>query len=93
VMDEDALRNFLEERCPGAKFGDGDIRALLDSGFDTEVTFAAATKENLKSALPTRFGVVGVLVKPFVKPAGMFPCQGFAVLKLMFFMDLYAMDL
>ena len=97
MMDEDALRNFLEERSPGAKFRDGDIRALLDLGFDTEVAFAVATKENLKSALPTRFDVVGVLVKAFVKLAGMFPsrfpCQGFAVLTLMFFTVLYATDL
>jgi hypothetical protein len=28
VMDEDVLRKFLEERCPGANFRDGDIRAL-----------------------------------------------------------------
>jgi hypothetical protein len=76
VMDEDALRKFLEERCLGANFRDGDIQALVDVGFDTEVTFAAATKEYLTHALPTRFGVVGVLLKAFVKPVGMFPCQG-----------------
>jgi hypothetical protein len=87
------LRKVLEERCPGADFEDDDILKLVFAGFHTEVALALATEDALTEVLLGRIGVVLVLLKAFVKPASMFPCQGFAVLMLMFFMDLYATDL
>jgi hypothetical protein len=72
-MDKDsewnALRQVLEERCPGAKFGGDDIKKLVDAGYDTETALAAASKDSLDRILPTRPGVVDVLVKSFSQPA------------------------
>ncbi len=71
-MDEDsecnAVRQVLEERCPGAKFRSDDIKKLVDAGYDTETALAAASKESLDRILPTRPGVVDVLVKSFSQP-------------------------
>ncbi|CAK9191076.1 unnamed protein product [Sphagnum troendelagicum] len=71
-MDEDsecnALRQVLEERCPGAKFRGDDIKKLVDAGYDTETVLAAASKDSLDRILPTRPGVVDVLVKSFSPP-------------------------
>ncbi|CAK9855819.1 unnamed protein product [Sphagnum jensenii] len=72
-MDKDsecnALRQVLEERCPGAKFRGDDIKKLMDAGYDTETALAAASKDSLDRILPTRPGVVDVLVKSFSQPA------------------------
>jgi hypothetical protein len=72
MMDEDsecnAVRQVLEERCPGAKFRSDDIKKLVDAGYDTETALAAASKESLDRILPTRPGVVDVLVKSFSQP-------------------------
>ncbi|KAH9558299.1 hypothetical protein CY35_06G001100 [Sphagnum magellanicum] len=71
-MDEDsecnAIRQVLEERCPGAKFRGDDIKKLVDAGYDTETALAAASKDSLDRILPTRPGVVDVLVKLFSQP-------------------------
>ncbi|CAM6048153.1 unnamed protein product [Sphagnum compactum] len=71
-MDKDsecnALRQVLEERCPGAKFRGDDIKKLVDAGYDTETALAAASKDSLDRILPTRPGVVDVLVKSFSQP-------------------------
>ncbi len=64
------------------KFRGDDIKQLVDAGYDTET--AVASKDSLDKILPTRPGVVDVLVKAFVQPAGMLPYQGFAVLTLIF---------
>jgi hypothetical protein len=72
MMDKDsecnAVRQVLEERCPGAKFTSDDIKKLVDVGYDTETALAAASKESLHRILPTRPGVVDVLVKSFSQP-------------------------
>jgi len=72
-MDKDsecnALRQVLEERCPGAKFRGDDIKKLVDAGYDTETALAAASRDSLDRILPTRSGVVDVLVKSFSQPA------------------------
>jgi hypothetical protein len=72
-MDKDsecnAVRQVLEERCPGAKFRGDDIKKLMDAGYDTETALAAASRDSLDRILPTRPGVVDVLVKSFSQPA------------------------
>lgn len=82
-MDEDdeckALRQVVEERCPGAKFKDSDIKKLVDAGYDTETALGAASKDSLNSILSTRPGVVDVLFRAFVQPAGMFSYLEFVV--------------
>jgi hypothetical protein len=83
----------LEERCPGEEFTDDDIKKLVEAGFVIESSLRAALPEDFKAVLPGRIGVVAILRNAFLKPAGMFPCQGFVVLTLMFFTDLYATDL
>jgi hypothetical protein len=88
-----ALRQVLEDKCPGEEFTNDDIERLVDAGFLTESSFRAALPEDFKEALPSRIGVVAMLRKAFLKHIGMFPCQGFVVLTFMFFTDLYAMDL
>ncbi len=64
------------------KFRGDDIKQLVDAGYDTET--AVASKDSLDKILPTRPGVVDVLVKAFVQPAGMLAYQAFAVLTLIF---------
>jgi hypothetical protein len=94
VMDRgNALRQLLKEKCPGMDFEDEDIQNLVGQGFYIEEILAIATSELLTPVLPTRLGMVAILLKAFVKPTGMFPYQGFAMLMLMFFTDLYATDL
>jgi hypothetical protein len=72
LMDKDsecnAVRQVLEERCPGAKFRGDDIKKLVDAGYDTETALAAASKDSLDRILSTRPGVVDVLVKSFSQP-------------------------
>ncbi len=72
LMDKDSecnsLCQVLEERCPGAKFRSDDIKKLVDAGYDTETALAAASKESLDKILPTRPGVVDVLIKSFSQP-------------------------
>jgi hypothetical protein len=72
LMDKDSecnlLRHVLEKRCTGAKFKNDDIKKLLDAGYDTETALAAASQESLNKILPTRPGVVEVLVKSFCQP-------------------------
>jgi len=43
---------------------------LVDAGYDTETVLAS--EDSLDKILPTRPGVVEVLVKAFVQPAGFF---------------------
>jgi hypothetical protein len=98
-MDEDnehkarALPQVLEVRCPDEKFSDDDIKKLMEVGFVTESSLRKALPEDFKAMLPRLIGVVAILRSAFLKPAGMFPYQGFAMLTLMLFMDLYATDL
>ena len=89
MMDEDdernALRQVLKERCSNdMKFRDDDINKLVDAGFTSASALAEATMERLDAVLPWRPGVVGLLLKAFVQPAGMFPSQGFPVMMLIF---------
>jgi hypothetical protein len=96
-MDEDnnrnALRRLLEQRCLGMDFSDDDIGRLVKARFVTEIVLRAADRQFLYEVFPGQHGMVAVLLKTFANPAGMFPCQGFAMLTLMFFTDLYATDL
>jgi hypothetical protein len=62
------VRQVLEEKCPGAKFRNDDIKKLLDTGYDIEDALAIASKEALDRILPTRPGVVEVLLKSFSQP-------------------------
>jgi hypothetical protein len=64
------------------KFRGDDIKQLVDAGYETGT--ALASKDSLDKILPSRPGVVDVLVKAFVQPAGMLPYQGGAVLTLIF---------
>jgi hypothetical protein len=81
-----ALRQLLRERCPDVQMiiTDDDINNLVNAGYITAAALEAATIDRLDAALPGRFGVVGVLSKAFVQPAGMFPSQGFPVMMLIF---------
>jgi len=40
----------------------------VDVGYDTETALAAVSRDSLDRILPTRFGVVDVLVKSFSQP-------------------------
>ena len=84
MMDKDheRLGQLLKERCPGANIKDDDVKKLVDAGYDIETALAATVKENLVAVLSERRGVVGVLLKAFVEPAGMFCSQGFPVMML-----------
>ena len=86
MMDEDQerLQQLLQERCPDANIKDNDVKKLVDAGYDTETALAAAAKEDLVTVLPEQRGVVGVLLKAFMQPAGMFRSQGFPVMMLIF---------
>jgi hypothetical protein len=50
------------------KFRGDDIKQLVDAGYETGT--ALASKDSLDKILPSRPGVVDVLVKAFVQPAG-----------------------
>ena len=67
-----ALRQLLNERCPGSRFSDEDLKKLVDGGYETEADFRAASKEGLIETLPGRRGKVDVLLNAFSATAGMF---------------------
>jgi hypothetical protein len=83
----------LKNRCPDYEFTVDDIKKLVKAGFLTEFSLRTALLEEFKAVVPGRYGVVSILCNAFLKLAGMFPCQGFVVLTLMYFTDLYATDL
>jgi hypothetical protein len=87
-----ALQQLLK-RCPGVKFEDDDIQKLVVARFEVEAALEAADWEFLYDVFSKQPSLVATLRKTFVNPVGMFPCQGFAVLMLMFLTDLYVTDL
>jgi hypothetical protein len=62
----------LIKRYPGVDFEDDDIQKLVVARFETEAALATATPQLLTLVLPTRRGLVAILLKAFMKPAGMF---------------------
>lgn len=62
-----ALRQLLQERCPGSTFRESDIRRLWDAGFESEADLEAADRESLTSILPERQGKVAILLRTFAQ--------------------------
>ena len=80
------LKQVLKERCLDVidKISDDDINKLVDAGYTIVAALAAAALEDLVAVLPERCGVVGLLLKAFVQPIGMFRSQGFPMTMLIF---------